>query len=103
MSAVEIQLAIDRLKVELVKSSLDEGPDKEEMRRRIVALQMKLRNLRDEEEEMVSLCTFTHTTLHYLAVFKPSGSFHFQCGEGNMWTQVVSAVETGTRGQETDV
>ena len=54
MSSVEMQLAIDRLKVELAKSALDEGPDKNEMRHKVVELQMRLRKRRDEEEEMVS-------------------------------------------------
>ena len=55
MTTVEVQLAIDRLKVDLMKPSLDEEEgQKEQMRHRIVALQMRLRQLRDEEEAVVS-------------------------------------------------
>lgn len=49
-----MQVAIDRLKVELAKSALDEGPDKDDMRKKIMALQVRLRQRKDEEEEMVS-------------------------------------------------
>lgn len=57
MSTVEVQLAIDRLKVELLKPSLEEGvlDDREQMRHKIVALQMRLRQLRDEEEVVVGV------------------------------------------------
>ena len=54
MSTVEVQLAIDRLKVELKKpSSEDEESEREKMRHKIVTLQMRLCQLRDEEEAMV--------------------------------------------------
>lgn len=55
MSTIELQLAIDRLKVKLVDPMLEEGQEKEEMRCKIVALQMKLRHLKDEEEDMVGV------------------------------------------------
>ena len=61
MSHVQVQLAIDRLKVELSKpvvvpegtdggGASEEGITRDDMRHRLVALQMKLRDLRDEEE-----------------------------------------------------
>ena len=61
MSRVEVQLAIDRLKVELSKPVVPEGTSgggagsqegvtRDDMRHRLVALQMKLRDLQDEEE-----------------------------------------------------
>jgi hypothetical protein len=55
MSVVDVQLAIDRLKVELKKPSLGEedGSEREQMRHKVVALQMRLRQLRDEDEATV--------------------------------------------------
>ena len=55
MTAIELQLAIDRLKVELGRSSLEENEDKQELRKNIVELQMKLQHRKDEEEEEVGV------------------------------------------------
>ncbi len=56
MSTVAVQVAIDRLKVDLTRPGLAEelrSTEKEQMRHKIVALQMRLRQLKDEEEELV--------------------------------------------------
>lgn len=50
-SAVDVQLAIDKLKVELVYSE-QEDSQKNDVRKKIVELQLKLRQLRDDEEEV---------------------------------------------------
>lgn len=82
MSIVDVRLAIDRLKVNLAMSVLDEGVEKDEMRHKLVSLQMRLRKLRDEEEEEEVgaglggwaglMCCF-------------AGSAHQQCWERDLW------------------
>ena len=52
MSIIELRLAIDRLKVELANSALEETEKKQKMRESIVDLQMKLQLCREEEEEV---------------------------------------------------
>ncbi len=63
MSLIEVQLAIDRLKVELTRPQLEEvggggGGGMEEMRKNIVELQMKLQRLKEEEEEEVGVINY---------------------------------------------
>lgn len=53
MTAVELQLAIDRLKVDLTRSFLDD--QQQEIRKKIVELQMKKQQIKDEEEEEVGI------------------------------------------------
>ena len=52
---VDVQLALDRLKVDLMKGEEDDEALKDAMRRKIVELQMQLQQLRDNQEEKVGV------------------------------------------------
>jgi len=52
---VDVQLSLDRLKVDLLKGAEEDETVKDNMRRKIVELQMQLQQLKDLREEKVGV------------------------------------------------
>ncbi len=51
---MDVQLALDRLKVDLMKGEEEDEAVKDAMRKKIVELQMQMQELREKQDEAVS-------------------------------------------------